>query len=121
MISVAISSCGLGIATIVAEIPGPASIETGATKFVPLNATASVAPCPPLAGVMEISVGGGGMTLMEAGALRPSKVVTVRERGPTAAFAPTDIKAVAVVAPVTLTLLIPMSGPALIVIGVEKL
>jgi hypothetical protein len=45
-------------------IPGLlAATVAGATKFVPVNVTGTLVPWTPEAGLTEVSVGGGGVTV----------------------------------------------------------
>jgi hypothetical protein len=47
------------------------------TKFVPIKVTGTVVPWTPLLGLMEVTVGGGGVTVNVAALLVPPGVVTV--------------------------------------------
>ena len=55
-------------------------------RFVPAMVTATLAPCAPEAGVMEVSVGGAGLTVNVTALLVPPAVVTVMFRAPIVAL-----------------------------------
>ena len=70
--------------------PTPLMVMPLVVKFVPVNVTETVSPRWPELGVMEDSVGAGGLTTVKvAGGLVPAGVVTVTEVLPSAAFGAT--------------------------------
>jgi len=56
---------------------------------VPVRITGMIAPCAPVAGAMEVCVGGGALTVNTAGPLVPLGVVTVTSAAPRVAFGAT--------------------------------
>src|SRR5258708_25728858 len=76
-----------------------------ATKFVPVSVTGTVLPRMPLVGLIEVSVGAGGVMLNADGGDVPPGVVTVTFTDPAGAAAPMTKLAVTCVALTTETLL----------------
>ena len=70
MVSVAVICVGLTTVTLLTAIP-VLFVDTVApdTKFVPVRVTGTLAPWTPLAGLIEVRVGGGGFTVNVAGPL----------------------------------------------------
>jgi hypothetical protein len=85
--SVAIIWVELTTVTPETEIPELALTVEPATKFVPVKVTATVDPVSPMAGLIDVSVGGGGVMLKVTGGLVPYKVVSVTVAAPKAALA----------------------------------
>ena len=75
----------LTLLTVILELPTPTLAPE--TKLVPVSVTGTVAPCGPLPGTIELSVGGGGVTLNATVPLVPPPVVTLTFTGPNAAVA----------------------------------
>jgi hypothetical protein len=57
------------------------------TKFVPVRVTGTAVPWTPVAGLTDVNVGVGGLTVNGAALLVPPVVVTVMLAEPTAALA----------------------------------
>jgi hypothetical protein len=63
IVRVAVICVGLTTATPLTVMPVPALIVAGETKLVPVRVTGTVAPWPPLFGLIELSVGTDGRIL----------------------------------------------------------
>ena len=88
MVKVAVIWVVLTTVTVLTVIPGLlVATVAPAVKLVPVRVTGMLAPCTPLAGLTEVSVGGGGFTVNIAAVLVPPLVVTVTLAGPGAALA----------------------------------
>jgi hypothetical protein len=57
------------------------------TKFVPVRVTGTLAPWTPVAGLTDVNVGAGGLTVKTTAALVPPLVVTVTLAAPGVALA----------------------------------
>jgi hypothetical protein len=80
------------LVTVVPEtaIPTPAGtlmVLAPMTKFVPVSVTGTALPCTPLVGLIEVSVGGGGLTVNVSVLEVPPAVVTLTVCAPSAAVA----------------------------------
>src|SRR5262249_31273096 len=86
-----------------APIPPPViRILTSADRFIPLSVTFTVPPCGPLAGEIELRVGGGGVTV-KGKSQEPKRVVTRTLCVPGVASGDSDRVAVIVAELITLT------------------
>lgn len=79
--------------------------DAPAAKPVPVRVTGTFVPAAPLAGLIDVSVGAGGLTVNATAAVVPLDVVTVTLEAPKVAPAPIAKFAVICVALTTTTLL----------------
>src|SRR4029077_6790935 len=84
-----VSIASKGLIWVVVEITETAVMPTGRfsvapVRNVPVMVTGTLVFCPPDAGVMAVTVGGGGMMVNATGRLVPPGVVTVMFCGPRA-------------------------------------
>lgn len=80
MVKVALSDVGLATVTVLTVIPPPetATVVSPATKLVPVSVTGTTEPRAPVGGLIEVSVGVGGIVTVKATALlTPPGAVTV--------------------------------------------
>src|ERR1035441_1690196 len=100
MVNVDVICVGLMTVQPLATMLGKYSTPTvqGEAKLVPVKVTGTVAPCAPLVGLMEVTVGIPGLTgtVKDTAPLVPPGVVTVTMAAPSAA--PPAMQKVAVIA-----------------------
>jgi len=86
IVKVAETCVVLDTRTLLTDMPAPsATTFVPFTKLVPVKITTTVAPCGPLAGISEVSVGTEDITVNGSGLLVPAPEVTVTSAGPSAA------------------------------------
>jgi hypothetical protein len=63
MITLAVTDVAVAVVIVPVMPAAPATTALAAARFVPVNVTVSVVPVTPLAGLIEVSVGTGAVTL----------------------------------------------------------
>src|SRR6202030_2210411 len=112
MVNVAVICVVLTTVVLLTVIPAPLRpIVAPAIKFVPVSVTATLCPCTPFFGVIEVSVGGARFTVNGCAPLVPPEVVTVTFRAPVAALLAMANVAVICVALTTVVLLTVIPAP----------
>jgi hypothetical protein len=112
MLNVAVICVALTTTRLPTVMPGLATATVAPEiKLLPVRVTCAFDPWTPLAGLIEVSTGGGGgLTVKVRAELVPPLVVTVTFAGPNAAFAAIVKDAVICVKLTTVTLLIEIPG-----------
>jgi hypothetical protein len=86
IVKVAVIRVELTTVILLAVTPEPlTAIVAAEMKFVPVRVTATLLPCFPLTGEIEVSVGAGVLTVKVTGLVVPAEVVTVTSLAPAAA------------------------------------
>jgi hypothetical protein len=121
MVRVAVIWVTLATTTLLTPIPGLLTATVAPeTKLAPVRVTGTLAPCTPVAGLRDVSVGAGGLTVNGNGLLatNPTVTTTLPVVAPLGTFTvmllSPQVAAVPAAMPLNVTVLLPCIAPKLV-------